>query len=38
MLEKFDLLGAIISYENGELRGNKVLELFSELIKSVKAI
>lgn len=34
MAKKFDLTGAIISYEAGELRGDKVLELFSHLVKN----
>jgi hypothetical protein len=34
MAKKFDEVGAIISYEAGELRGQKVLELFSHLIKT----
>jgi len=34
MAKKFDITGAIISYEAGELRGQEVLELFSHLIKS----
>jgi hypothetical protein len=37
MAKKFDLVGAIMSYEAGELRGQEVLRLFSELIKSGKA-
>jgi hypothetical protein len=32
--KKFDLVGAIMSYEAGELRGQEVLRLFSELLKS----
>jgi hypothetical protein len=35
--KKFDIVGAIISYEAGELRGQDVLELFAGLIKSGKA-
>ena len=35
MAKKFDITGAIISYEAGELRGQEVLELFSHLIKMV---
>ena len=34
MEKKFDLTGAIISYEAGELRGDKVIELFSHLVKN----
>ena len=37
MEKKFDLTGAIISYEAGELRGDKVIELFSHLIKTGRA-
>jgi len=37
MAKKFDEVGAIISYEAGELRGQEVLDLFSHLIKSGRA-
>jgi hypothetical protein len=37
MAKKFDEVGAIISYEAGELRGDKVLELFSHLVKTGRA-
>ena len=36
-MAKFDEVGYIIAYEQGELRGNKVLKLFSHLIKTGKA-
>ena len=36
-MPKFDEIGAIIAYESGDLRGNKVLQLFSHLIKNGKA-
>jgi hypothetical protein len=36
-MKNFDEVGAIISFEAGELRGKKVLELFSHLIKTGKA-
>ena len=36
-MKKFDEIGYIVAYENGELRGDKVLRLFSELIKTGKA-
>ena len=35
-MKKFNELDYIISYEAGELRGNKVLKLFSHLIKTGK--
>lgn len=35
--KKFDEVGYIIAYEQGELRGQEVLELFSYLIKTGKA-
>jgi hypothetical protein len=34
---KFNEVDYIIAYEAGELRGQKVLELFSQLIKSGRA-
>jgi hypothetical protein len=37
MSKKFDEVGAIMSYEVGELRGQEVLKLFSHLIKTGKA-
>lgn len=37
MAKKFDEVGAIISYEAGELRGQEVLELFSHLVKTGRA-
>jgi hypothetical protein len=37
MVKKFDLVGAIIDFEAGELRGDKVLELFSHLVKTGRA-
>ena len=37
MAKKFDEVGAIISYEAGELRGQEVLRLFSHLIKTGQA-
>lgn len=36
-MPKFDEVGYIMAYESGELRGNKVIELFSHLIKSGRA-
>ena len=36
-MKKFDLVGYIMDYEAGSLRGDKVLELFANLIKSGKA-
>jgi hypothetical protein len=36
-MTKFNLVDYIISYEAGELRGDKILELFSHLIKTGKA-
>ena len=35
-MEKINLLENIIAYEQGELRGQEVLELFSYLLKSGK--
>lgn len=34
---KFNEINSIIAFESGDLRGNKVLELFSYLIKTGKA-
>jgi len=36
-MKKFDEVGYIMAFEAGELRGDKVLELFSHLIKTGKA-
>lgn len=36
-MKKFNLVGYIMDYEAGSLRGDKVLELFSHLIKSGQA-
>lgn len=36
-MSKFDLVGYIMAYESGELRGQEVLKLFSYLIKSGQA-
>ena len=36
-MPKIDELSYIIAYESGDLRGNKVLQLFSSLIKTGKA-
>jgi hypothetical protein len=36
-MTKFNELNSIIAYEQGELRGNEVLRLFSHLIKNGKA-
>ena len=36
-MKKFDEVGYIIAYENGELKGQEVLRLFSYLIKSGRA-
>jgi hypothetical protein len=36
-MKKFDEVGYIIAYENGELKGQEILELFSNLIKSGRA-
>jgi hypothetical protein len=36
-MAKFNELNNIMAYEAGELRGDKVLELFSHLIKTGKA-
>jgi len=36
-MAKFNLVDNIIAYEQGDLRGQKVLELFSHLIKSGQA-
>jgi hypothetical protein len=33
-MAKFNLVDNIMAYEQGELRGQKVLELFSHLIKT----
>ena len=35
--KKFDLVGYIIAYENGELTDRKTLDLFSELIRTGQA-
>jgi hypothetical protein len=36
-MAKFDEVGYIIAYEQGELRGREVLKLFSHLIKNGSA-
>lgn len=36
-MPKFDEVSYIMAFESGELRGNKVLDLFSSLIKSGRA-
>jgi len=36
-MAKFDEVGYIIAFEAGELRGDKVIELFSHLIKTGRA-
>jgi hypothetical protein len=36
-MKKFELVGYIMEYEAGSLRGDKVLELFANLIKSGQA-
>ena len=36
-MKKFNEVDYIIAYENGELRGDKVIELFSHLIKTGRA-
>jgi hypothetical protein len=37
VMKKFDFLEAIINFESGDLRGQEVLELFSQLIKTGQA-